>query len=154
MSRLEAPGGRQQRCGGVIASAGRQDELGSQELAGGSLTLFDRTAAGDRVQAACGLERARLDVGERGVQSTATALRKVGCQLHRAGQERGRGGSPPRACARPAERSNSAATLRRAHGGAGQVPGSPVGVSLSIGRCGQGTVHTVPAVGGGLVVGG
>ena len=53
--------------------------------------------------------------------------------------------SPPRACARPADRSSSHATSSSGPDvRLGAVPGPPIGVGLGIGRAGQRLVHGPP----------
>ena len=74
---LQASCCRQQRAGRVVAAGGHEHQLGTEELALCALTLLDRATVRDRQQPASGLERARLDVRERGIQGAAAAVAPV-----------------------------------------------------------------------------
>ena len=87
------------------------------------------------------IERSRLEARLGRGQGPLRPPRRVHGQRDRALQERGRGRGPPRAWARPAERSSSAATSSSARGGQGPVPGPAVRVGLRLGGLGQGAMQ-------------
>jgi hypothetical protein len=110
VERLEPLGRLQQQRRSVAAPARGECDVAAQQVRPGAGELIERPRHRGRKQVQGVVEGAGLQMGLRRGQRAVDSARWISGQQRRALQERRRSGQPPRACARPADRSSSAAT--------------------------------------------
>ena len=145
VERLEPLGRLQQQRRSVAAPARGERDVAAQQVHPGAGELVERPGLrhGEQVQGLA--ERAGLHAGLRRGQRAFGPPGRIGGQRHRRSRNAAAAASPPRACARPADRSSSAATSSSGPGrGLGPVPGPPVRIGDRVGHLRQRRVHLLP----------
>ena len=145
VERLEAPGGIEQQGRSVAAARAGERDLRAQPLQPRALKLVERSELGGGQQVERRVRRRRVELRLRGGQGAPAPIRRIGCQLRRARQERrSRGGAPtgPGPVGRALQLGGH--RLVNTHRRVSTMPRPAIGIGIRIGRLRQRPMRISP----------